>query len=79
MVQLWRVRLLTSRCSIIVSSNGRLARGTDKATALAVYCRSGNMSAKAVVDLRSLGYTNISELKGGYNAWKAAGRTLEPK
>ena len=50
----------------------------DTATPLAVYCRSGNMSATAVKDLQAKGYTNIVELKGGYNAWTAAGRTLQP-
>jgi rhodanese-related sulfurtransferase len=37
------------------------------------------MSAKAVVDLRRLGYTNITELDGGYNAWTAAGRDFNSK
>ena len=49
----------------------------NRATPLAVYCRSGNMSAKAVIDLRAMGFTDITELKDGYNAWKAAGRTLQ--
>ena len=50
----------------------------DRTTPLAVYCRSGNMSADAVDDLESLGYTDIVELEGGFNAWKEAGRSLEP-
>lgn len=50
----------------------------DRSTPLAVYCRSGNMSADAVDDLEALGYTNIVELDGGFNAWKASGRPLEP-
>jgi len=50
---------------------------TDLATPLAVYCRSGNMSAPAVKDLRAKGYTNIVELSGGYDAWLQSGRTLE--
>jgi rhodanese-related sulfurtransferase len=49
----------------------------DLATPLAVYCRSGNMSADAVRDLTALGYTNIVELEGGFNAWKSSGRVLE--
>ena len=48
----------------------------NKATPLAVYCRRGNMSAKAVVDLQALGYTNVVELAGGFNAWSASGRPL---
>ena len=50
---------------------------SDLDTPLAVYCRSGNMSATAVTDLRALGYTDIVELDGGFNAWVDAGRTLE--
>ena len=48
----------------------------DHSTPLAVYCRSGNMSAIAVSTLKALGYTNIVELSGGYNAWVQSGRTL---
>lgn len=50
----------------------------DLDTPLAVYCRSGNMSADAVEDLVALGYTDIVELDGGFDAWAAAGRPLEP-
>ena len=49
----------------------------DRTTPLAVYCRSGNMSVAAVDDLEALGFTDIVELEGGFNAWKASGRRLE--
>jgi len=49
----------------------------DKGTPLAVYCRSDSMSATAVADLRAAGYTDVVELDGGFNAWKASGRPLE--
>ena len=49
----------------------------DRRTPLAVYCRSGNMSVAAVDDLEALGFTDIVELDGGFNAWAASGRTLE--
>jgi len=49
----------------------------DLTTPLAVYCRSGNMSATAVKDLQAKGYVDIVELRGGYDAWLKAGRTLE--
>jgi rhodanese-related sulfurtransferase len=48
----------------------------NRATPLAIYCRSGNMSAIAAPTLASLGYTHIVELRGGMDAWKASGRTL---
>ena len=49
----------------------------DRSTPLAVYCRSGNMSVPAVDDLEALGFTDIVELDGGFNAWEASGRPLE--
>ena len=48
----------------------------DRTTQVVVYCRSGSMSATAVVALVGLGYTNIVELAGGMNAWTASGREL---
>lgn len=48
----------------------------DRDTPLVVYCRSGSMSATAVLELVALGYTNIVELAGGMNAWTAAGHAL---
>jgi rhodanese-related sulfurtransferase len=48
----------------------------NRGTTLAIYCRSGNMSAIAAPALAALGYTHIIELKGGMQAWQASGRTL---
>jgi len=48
----------------------------DKNTPIVLYCRSGAMSTVAAKKLASLGYTNIYELDGGFNAWKASGRPL---
>lgn len=53
---------------------GRLPK--DRSTPLAIYCRSGRMSAIAATALASLGYTNITELEGGMDAWTDSGRTL---
>ncbi|WP_228821387.1 rhodanese-like domain-containing protein [Nocardia farcinica] len=49
---------------------------TDRATPVAVYCRSGRMSADAVRSLVSLGYTDIVDLRGGMEAWRAEGRPV---
>lgn len=49
---------------------------TDRNTGLAIYCRSGPMSATAAATLHDLGYTDVIELRGGMRAWQADGRPL---
>lgn len=43
----------------------------DKDTKIAVYCRSGTMSAEAARTLQEMGYTQIYDLNGGRNAYVA--------
>lgn len=45
-------------------------KGVDKEKAIYLYCHSGNRSGKATHLLDSLGYKNVTNLTGGYNAWK---------
>ena len=43
---------------------------------IVLYCRSGSMSTQAAAALAAAGYTEIYELHGGFNAWKAAGYAI---
>ena len=49
----------------------------DKTKPVYVYCLAGGRSAAAAAKLRSMGYENVLELKGGINAWRAASKPLE--
>ncbi len=49
---------------------------SDRSAPIALYCRSGNMSAQATADLAQAGYTNVVDLEGGMNAWTANGGAL---
>ena len=41
----------------------------DKEKPVYLYCRSGNRSGKASIILLDLGFTEIVDLEGGYEAW----------
>lgn len=49
----------------------------NKSETIVVYCRSGNMSVDASLDLIDMGYTDVYNIPGGINAWKAAGYPTE--
>lgn len=49
----------------------------DKNVKIALYCKSGRMSAEAAKTLNALGYTNVYQLVGGMNAWEKSGYTVK--
>ncbi|MEA3404435.1 MAG: rhodanese-like domain-containing protein [Pseudomonadota bacterium] len=52
----------------------------DRNARVVVYCGKGIRGVSAANTLHKMGYTNVSNLKGGMTAWKEAGlKTLAPK
>ncbi len=49
----------------------------DKDETIVLYCRGGGMSIDASLDLIDMGYTDVSSVAGGAEAWKAAGYPME--
>ncbi len=45
----------------------------DKNTAIYLYCKSGRMANAAARSLNELGYTDLTNLEDGVNAWQKAG------
>lgn len=46
---------------------------TDMNAIIGVYCKSGHRSTLALTMLHQLGYKNAISMKGGWEAWSAAG------
>jgi rhodanese-related sulfurtransferase len=44
---------------------------------IVVYCAGGLRSALAADTLKTLGFTNVGHLEGGFGAWKEDGRPVE--
>lgn len=49
----------------------------DQSKTVALYCKGGRRSHAAAEKLHSMGYKNIVELQGGFEAWQAAGKTVQ--
>jgi Fe-S cluster biogenesis protein NfuA/rhodanese-related sulfurtransferase/glutaredoxin len=51
----------------------------DRDASWVVYCKSGRRSLVAVNQLRTFGFGDVTSLKGGIDAWVAAGGDLVPR
>ena len=49
----------------------------DLETPILLYCETGRMSAIAGAALAAAGYSDVTELAGGMQAWQASGRSVE--
>ena len=54
----------------------RSAELPSRSSTLAIYCRTGRMSAIAARTLSGMGYRRIVELRGGMRAWRGSGLRL---
>ena len=48
----------------------------DESAETLVYCRTGSRSGVATDQMAKLGFTDMSDLQGGIEAWAAAGETV---
>jgi sulfur dioxygenase len=51
---------------------GTITDLADKAKPILIYCRTGGRAALAAQSLKTLGYTNVLSIAGGYEAWQKA-------
>ena len=65
---------------IFIEFDGLVAAKTqlpqDKSAEIILYCKTGRMSAEALLTLQKLGYTNVKHLDGGMEAWEKVGENL---
>lgn len=59
---------------IQLSEIGDKIKKLKKDKELVVFCQNGNKSIWAIKRLMGMGYKNLYNLKGGYNAWKRSHR-----
>jgi sulfur dioxygenase len=51
---------------------GNVPELADKTKAVLIYCRTGGRAALAAQAMKTLGYTNVLSIAGGYEAWQKA-------
>ena len=49
---------------------GTIPELADKSKSVLIYCRTGGRSALAAQSMKTLGYTNVLSMTGGYEAWQ---------
>ncbi|WP_411727064.1 MBL fold metallo-hydrolase [Methyloglobulus sp.] len=54
---------------------GNIPELADKSKPVLIYCRTGGRAALAAQTLKTLGYTNVLSIAGGYEAWQKASET----
>jgi sulfur-carrier protein adenylyltransferase/sulfurtransferase len=65
----WDIAHLEGARLIPVAQVQARAAELNTAEDIVVYCKGGTRSARAVQELRELGFRKLKNLKGGINAW----------
>lgn len=55
----------------------REARLADRAQPIVIYCATGGRSAMAAVALQEMGFTDVTSMAGGFNAWTEKGLPVD--
>jgi sulfur dioxygenase len=52
---------------------GNFPELADKSKPVLIYCRTGGRASLAALSIKTLGYTNVLSIAGGYEAWQKGG------
>jgi sulfur dioxygenase len=52
---------------------GNFPELADKTKPVLIYCRTGGRASLAALSMKTLGYTNVLSIAGGYEAWQKGG------
>jgi glyoxylase-like metal-dependent hydrolase (beta-lactamase superfamily II)/rhodanese-related sulfurtransferase len=52
---------------------GNFPELADKSKPVLIYCRTGGRASLAALSMKTLGYTNVLSIAGGYEAWQKGG------
>lgn len=64
---------------IDLQSDAHIPQVRDYTQAIVVICSEGYTSSLAAASLQQLGFTNATDVVGGFKAWKAAGLPVHAK
>ncbi len=70
-------RLIDSESAETKEKFSILLKDVNKQDKIFIYCEIGKRSIECAKWLKSLGYTNVFQLEGGYNNWKKSGFPID--
>ncbi len=73
----WRAGHVPNATHLFLGDLVELARSLPRDAPVALHCQGGTRSAIAASLLQANGFTNVANMKGGFQAWEAAGLPVE--